>query len=70
MRLPDRGVTIRLEETPGARGHVRLLRKISKLSHDPTVREFAISPAGITINDTIAAGEPPAVSRGHGADHN
>jgi len=39
-------------------------------SHDPAVREFAISPAGITINDTIAAGEPPAASRGNGTDHN
>jgi circadian clock protein KaiC len=54
-------------------GHVKRALSVLKTrasSHDPAVREFAISPAGITINDTIAAGEPPAVSRGNGADHN
>jgi circadian clock protein KaiC len=55
-----------------AQGHVKRALSVLKTrasSHDPAVREFAISPAGITINDTIAAGEPPAVSRGNGADH-
>jgi circadian clock protein KaiC len=54
-------------------GHVKRALSVIKTrasGHDPAVREFAISPAGITINDTIAVGEPPAVSRGNGADHN
>jgi len=54
-------------------GHVKRALSVIKTrasSHDPAVREFAISPAGITINDTIAAGEPPAASRGNGTDHN
>ncbi|MGN6177142.1 MAG: RAD55 family ATPase [Streptosporangiaceae bacterium] len=55
------------------RGHVKRALSVMKTrasSHDPAVREFTISPAGVTINDTIATGEPPAVSRGNGADHN
>ncbi len=42
VRLPERAVTIRLEETPGSRGHVRLLRKLARLGRDPTVRAVAI----------------------------
>src|SRR6266516_751601 len=54
-------------------GHVKRALSVIKTrasGHDPSVREFAISPAGITINDTIAALDPPAVSRGNGTDHN
>ncbi len=43
-------------------GHVKRALSVLKTrasSHDPAVREFAISPAGITINDTIAAGKQP-----------
>jgi circadian clock protein KaiC len=53
-------------------GHVKRALSVIKTrasGHDPSVREFAISPAGITINDTIAALDPPAVSRGNGADY-
>lgn len=38
----DRGVTIRIEDTPGARGHVRLLRKLARLGRDPTVKGIAL----------------------------
>lgn len=37
----DRGVTIRIEDTPGSRGHVRLLRKLARLGRDPTVKGIA-----------------------------
>jgi circadian clock protein KaiC len=53
-------------------GHVKRALSVIKTrasGHDPSVREFTISPAGITINDTIAALDPPAVSRGNGADY-
>lgn len=53
-------------------GHAKRALSVIKTrasGHDPSVREFAISPAGITINDTIAALDPPAVSRGNGADY-
>jgi protease IV len=38
----DRGVTIRIEDTPGAKGHVRLLRKLARLGRDPTVKGIAL----------------------------
>ena len=64
VRLPDRAVTIRIEETPGARGHVRLLRRLARLGRDPSVRAIAIiakaEPASSTAHaeelaDAIAA---------------
>lgn len=38
----SRGVTIRIEDTPGARGHVRLLRRLARLGRDPSVRGIAL----------------------------
>lgn len=38
----DRGVTIRIEDTPGAKGHVRLLRKLARLGRDPTVKGIMV----------------------------
>jgi protease IV len=38
----DRGVTIKIEDTPGARGHVRLLRKLARLGRDSTVKGIAL----------------------------
>lgn len=37
-----RAVRIRIEDTPGARAHVRLLRKLARLGRDPTVRAVAL----------------------------
>lgn len=37
----SRGVTIRMEDTPGARGHVRLLRRLARLGRDETVKGIA-----------------------------
>jgi protease-4 len=51
--LPDlagRAVKIRVEETPGARGHVRLLRRLARLARDRSVKAVALvlkaEPAG------------------------
>lgn len=38
----DRGVTIKIEDTPGSKGHVRLLRKLARLGRDKTVKGIAI----------------------------
>lgn len=38
----SRGVTIRIEDTPGARGHVRLLRRLARLGRDETVKGVAL----------------------------
>jgi protease IV len=38
----ERGVYIRLEKTPGARAHVRLLRNLWKLSEDPSTSLVAL----------------------------
>jgi len=60
----DRGVTIRIESTPGSRGHVRLLRKLARLGRDSTVKGVALiikaEPAGSTAHaeelaDALAA---------------
>ncbi len=42
--IPDasRAVTIRLEDTPGSRGHVRLLRRLARLGRDESVRAVAL----------------------------
>ncbi|MGZ3452398.1 MAG: signal peptide peptidase SppA [Polyangiales bacterium] len=37
-----RAIKIRIEETPGSRGHVHLLRKLAKLGRDPSVRAVAL----------------------------
>lgn len=37
----SRGVTIRIEDTPGARGHIRLLRRLARLGRDETVKGVA-----------------------------
>ncbi len=37
-----RAVKIRIEDTPGARGHLKLLRKLARLGRDPTVRAVAL----------------------------
>jgi protease-4 len=42
MRDPEHAVSIRIEETPGARGHVRLIRKLAKISRDPTIRAVVL----------------------------
>jgi len=60
----DRGVTIRIEETPGSKGHVRLLRRLARLGRDPSVKGIAFilkaEPASSTahaeeVADAIAA---------------
>ncbi|MBK7400478.1 MAG: signal peptide peptidase SppA [Myxococcales bacterium] len=38
----DRAVLLRIEDTPGSRGHVHLLRKLARLGRDPTVRAVAL----------------------------
>jgi protease-4 len=64
IKTPDRAVKIRIEDTPGARGHVRLLRKLARLGRDPSVKAVVLvaksDPASSTAHaeelaDAIAA---------------
>jgi protease-4 len=52
-----RAVKIRIEDTPSARGHVHLLRKLAKLGRDPSVRAVALIMKAEPASSTAHAEE-------------
>jgi len=64
IKTPDRAVKIRIEDTPGARSHVRLLRRLARIGRDPSIKAVVLvaksEPASSTahaeeVADAIAA---------------
>lgn len=52
-----RAVKVRIEDTPGARGHLKLLRKLARLGRDPTVRAVALVLKTEPVSSTAHAEE-------------
>jgi protease-4 len=57
MRDAEHGVSIRIEETPGGRGHVRLLRKLAKITRDPSIRAVVLIAKAELAGSTAHAEE-------------
>ncbi len=57
IREPQHGVTLRIEDTPGVRGHVHLLRTLAKIARDPTIRAVAFVAKAELASSTAHAEE-------------